>query len=1216
MKSFHPVLSGVCAMLAAGAMACGATGSDDEPGGSGGGSAAAGGTGGKDAGTGGVSGTGGAAGTAGAGGTAGSAGAAGVGGAAGVAGEAGAAGASGEAGSGGGPAPCVDASECDDNLFCTGVEDCVGGLCVAGTPPDCSDSVGCTDDFCDQPSDACAHSPNDVACSDGLFCNGTESCDPVHGDPVTGCLPGTAPDCDDGIACTDDGCSDVTGACVHEPDSTVCQNGSFCDGEEVCTPGTGCQAGAVVPCDDGIPCTIDGCSDTQMACVHTVNDAFCDDGLFCNGSETCDVILGCQVGTAVVCPPDGVACTVDACDNATTGCAYTPDHQLCAAGEFCVPGQSVTGCVASKPCTLDAECDDGNWCNGTETCDVTCKSGTPPSCDDGVDCTVDGCDALAGTCTHAVLDAACDDGLICNGSESCDAVLGCQSGTAIACDDGVGCTFDVCTEPLGTCLNVPQSWLCDDGKLCNGAEACTATGCTAGTPYVCPPDGVSCTKDVCDPLVDACVYEPDDSLCACGQTCLPPQGGCGNFCQVTACSNGKVYECGDCVDNDGDCAIDGKDTQCLGPCDNTENAGPTQGTGCFFAPPPGTFQPELQCAWNGPPAGSTYLNYDDVVMTPVVMNLTDDNGDGQVNLTDTPDIAFVSYRLQEDGCCNVRGVLRVVSGQCNADGTMNQHYSVGANEIQAQTGIAGIWLDNSGGLAVGDIDNDGFPEIVGTINGGGTIAFEHTGAVKWVQQQHPKSPDHLAGTQPSIADLDADGLPEIIQGRVVLHGATGALKWKGTAGIGINGFMGPVSSVADPDRDGMLNVLAGNTMYRADGTVAWTYPFAVASTSSNCGAGTRCDGYTATGNFDADEYGEVVIVRIGRIYVLNHDGSPMQVNGSDVIINIPKTTCSFNEGGPPTIADFDGDGRAEIGVAGANYYVVADLDCLATPLPAYCAASGIRWRVPNNDCSSRVTGSSVFDFDGDGNAEVVYNDETRFRVFDGKTGTILIDIGNRSHTRLEMPIVADVDNDGNAEIVFIENAHGGTKQGIRVWGDANDSWVATRRVWNQHAYHVTNVSETGAIPQGEAENWLYPTTATVAGVMNNFRQNLPEFDMLSAPDLAVTLTFDTSTCPAHVGLTATVCNEGELLVGPGVPVVFYDDVTHALIPCANAPLATTQTLTPGQCETVVCAGPPQPPSMVRVCVDNVGINCVSGGNNECDESNNAATVAGESCPVN
>jgi hypothetical protein len=1110
-------------------------------------------------------------------------------------------------------------SECDDSIFCNGAETCVAGECKPGVAPACDDAVACTDDFCDQSTDSCRHNNNDGTCSDGKFCNGLEICDPAAGDPATGCVAGVPIKCDDEVPCTQDSCDDSTGQCSHTPDDAACDDGVFCNGAEACSA-TGCAAGLPTACDDGLSCTIDTCDETAKGCAFTPNDTACDDGLQCNGAETCDPLgagpTGCVAGVAVPCASDGVACTVDACDEVSGSCQHVPDNAACGAGSFCVPGVG-NGCSPAKPCGSDAECDDGNGCNGTETCNVVCQPGTPPSCDDSVPCTKDSCDPATGACVHAINNVACDDGLACNGLESCDAKLGCVTAPPPKCDDGVACTQDVCIEPAGTCFHTPIDSLCDDNKLCNGQETCDpVAGCKKGPNYVCPSDGIACTKEQCDATLNACKSVPNDALCPCGQTCSP-SGGCGSFCQVQACSNGKVYACGDCKDNDGDCKIDGNDPQCLGACDNTENAGPTQGSGCYFVPPPGQFNPKLSCAWNGPPAGDPYPTAFDATMTPVVINLTDDNGDGKVDTNDIPDIAFISY--PDDGSNVSHGVLRVVSGKCNPDGTMKQHFSVGTTEIQNSTGTANVWFDFSGGLAAGDVDGDGLPEIVGTLAGGGTIAITNTGKVKWMQALYPKGADHVNATTPSIANLDGVGAAEIISGRVVLDGKTGSLKWKGTAGLGVNGFLGPVSSVADPDNDGKPNVLAGNTMYNADGTVAWTYTYPVASTSANCGQGANCDGFTATGNFDADDFGEVVIVRAGVVYILNHDGTPMMVNNAPVRINIPKSTCTLNEGGPPTVADFDGDGKPEIGVAGANFYIVADLKCIGTPLPAGCDSQGIRWKVANNDCSSRVTGSSVFDFDGDGNAEVIYNDEALFRIMDGKTGAVLFSLPNHSRTRLEMPIVADVDNDGRAEVVFVENDAGkpnSTRHGLRVWGDANDTWVSTRRIWNQHSYHVTNVMENGQIPAKEPANWLEPTTSTVAGKMNNFRQNLPEQDALAAPDLQATLTFDKTTCPTTLGLVANVCNKGLLQVGSGIPVHFYDDTTKAEITCGNAPLATKGNIQPGACEKVTCSVVPASISqtqVVRICADNAGYDCVSGGVSECVESNNISIVQAQGC---
>ena len=74
----------------------------------------------------------------------------------------------------------------------------------------------------------------------------------------------------------------------------------------------------------------------------------------------------------------------------------------------------------------------------------------------------------------------------------------------------------------------------------------------------------------------------------------------------------------------------------------------------------------------------------------------------------------------------------------------------------------------------------------------------------------------------------------------------------------------------------------------------------------------------------------------------------------------------------------------------------------------------------------------------------------------------------------------DVDNDNNAEIVVVSDAFYGGKVGIQVYGDLNDTWVNTRKIWNQHAYHITNVNDDGTIPQFMAKNWER---------YNSFRQN-------------------------------------------------------------------------------------------------------------------------------
>jgi len=66
-----------------------------------------------------------------------------------------------------------------------------------------------------------------------------------------------------------------------------------------------------------------------------------------------------------------------------------------------------------------------------------------------------------------------------------------------------------------------------------------------------------------------------------------------------------VYQCGDCVDNDGDCRIDTADDQCLGPCDNSEDSlypalpgfnPPPCTQDCFFDRDSGSGNDD--CAWS------------------------------------------------------------------------------------------------------------------------------------------------------------------------------------------------------------------------------------------------------------------------------------------------------------------------------------------------------------------------------------------------------------------------------------------------------------------------------------------------------------------------------------------------------------------------------------------------------------------------------------------
>jgi cysteine-rich repeat protein len=228
--------------------------------------------------------------------------------------------------------------DCDDGNLADG--DCCSSSCgfeAQGAP--CSDDSACTDgDVCDGVGD-CVVGPI-LACDDDEFCNGAESCD-----PVTGCMAGVPPALDDGVVCTIDVCDEQLDAVIHTPDPLACDDGAFCNGPELCDPVLDCVAGVPPALDDGVVCTFDACDEQLDAVIHTPDPLACDDGAFCTGAELCDPVLDCLAGV----PPtldDGVACTIDACDELLDLVVHDPDPFACDDADPCTAEacDAQTGC--------------------------------------------------------------------------------------------------------------------------------------------------------------------------------------------------------------------------------------------------------------------------------------------------------------------------------------------------------------------------------------------------------------------------------------------------------------------------------------------------------------------------------------------------------------------------------------------------------------------------------------------------------------------------------------------------------------------------------------------------------------------------------------------------------------------------------------------------------------------------------------------------------
>ncbi len=591
------------------------------------------------------------------------------------------------------------------------------------------------------------------------------------------------------------------------------------------------------------------------------------------------------------------------------------------------------------------------------------------------------------------------------------------------------------------------------------------------------------------------------------------------------------------------------------PCTPDEGGGEVEvEADCFRVQPYEEFDPVelIEWQWTGSQVDPASRQ---VMMTPIVVNLTDDDGDGAIDAADTPDVLFSSYI---DGEYNSDGRLRAISG---ADGS--DLWTLSDPVYATYPGA---------GLAAGDLDLDGLVEIVAITDDGEVMLVGHDGVVDWVTA----AGYGFTHAHPSIADLYGDGEPEIIIGNLILdpHGsflAQGQYGWGGNA-------WGPINFAADVDGDGVQEIVADNAVYEPDGTALWAFP-------------DRPAGYPAVADFDLDGDPELVVVAGGDAYL--YDAATGALIWGPVTVD-----AGGGRGGPPTVADYDGDGYPEIGVAGLGYYTAIDTD------------GSYMWSNPTEDDSSSMTGSSVFDFNGDGVAEVVYADEHALYVYEGPTGTILFTAeSHASGTLWETPLVVDIDHDFSGEIVLASNDMWWEGWcGITVLGAVEQSWFPARGIWNQHAYSITNVDDDGRIPAHPEPPWA---------AYNSFRRNtLSDESVLWAANLApYDAQWCTETCPEALTLWVEASNSGLLDTNSGVGVSIWaldpqgppTHVTTAYFPEAIPSGAITAPLTI-ELDPADVAG-----KDIRIGID-VLPNFPEGLYVECDETDNALVIQAPDCP--
>lgn len=716
----------------------------------------------------------------------------------------------------------------------------------------------------------------------------------------------------------------------------------------------------------------------------------------------------------------------------------------------------------------------------------------------------------------------------------------------------------------------------------------------------------------CTPCGDDCCADGE----LCNQSTLECELDCGGDPPCgddppTCCGGDEICYVGQCVVPGGSCMELGCATQTESDCEPDEICDADLGLcvpnladeTCTFTPEPGVFDPVPRWSWGARkprscmvdddcqkqeicnagscevtwphhvPAQDDWPTHVHAMASPTVADL-----DGDC----IPEVVFNSY--EPSGWTN-NGILRALRGD-----TGEKLWSLGDPAWRT---------DGTAVPAIGDIDYDGDLEIINVGGDGRLQLIDHTGTPVW-ETANPVANNQTSGA-PALANFDLVGDAEIGYGRAV-YASDGTVLWVGNGGFGSNSNYAVLSCIADLDGDMRPELIGGGTAYTFTGTVGVDF---VGSTMWQTGA----DGYCGVADFQLDGLPEVVVVRGGSIDILDGPSGALLAQ-----FPIP----GGGAGGPPNIADFDGDGFPDIGLAGGSRYVVVQFDGLSTMTKL--------WDAVNKDQSSNRTGSSVFDFDGDGRSEVIYADEWYLRIYPGiepdcqtdpvgvgcdqnmtDDEILFIDITS-SGTRVEYPVIADVDGDFKAEIVVSTNNNFSQGDigdaGIEVWEDRLDNWVGTLPIWNQHTYHVTNVDAAGRIPIVEASNWTFPPEKPE----NSYRRNSQGGVENCAPDLVPQDLKVVGDCTRDLGLSVRVCNQGCLGVGPGVAVSFSEALAGSL-----GTAQTSQAIPAGGCVevTLTVPLPGQKPYDVSVSVDDQGMG--QGAFNECIEDNNALGPI-EVCP--
>ena len=213
----------------------------------------------------------------------------------------------------------------------------------------------------------------------------------------------------------------------------------------------------------------------------------------------------------------------------------------------------------------------------------------------------------------------------------------------------------------------------------------------------------------------------------------------------------------------------------------------------------------------------------------------------------------------------------------------------------------------------------------------------------------------------TVADINADGTPEVIADNAVINGRTGQLLHQFTVDPL---FIGRMPAAGDLDQDGAQEIIIANKCYNSDFSLRWSSPLYKVITD----IGLQYSMPMMTWMVKSREAGA------GWLGIYDPDGTELF-----------KTNAGTGQPGPPRVADFDGDEVAEIAWASSSQFNMFELD------------GTLLWTQTITDASG-LAGCSGYDVNGDGAYEVLFADENTW-LFDGGTGGVLFSqLGHASGT--------------------------------------------------------------------------------------------------------------------------------------------------------------------------------------------------------------------------